>query len=275
MRRQPAVVVGVSMLENQRIGEWSDRIDAGHTAFFRQRCRPTLRCSCCLTSSAIPTPRLGGLSLNILAGFAVILAVLFLTLGWRAALIVALALPLTVAFTLACMRAWGLPIHQMSVTGLVVALGIMVDNAIVMTDTIQRLRREGLGRFEAVSKALSHLWMPLAGSTLTTILAFMPIAIMPGTAGEFVGGIALSVIFALIGSYLISHTLVAGIAGRFLRARDRHTGLQLATPTAARFRAALRWSLDHPGCSIALALVLPLCRIPGGHADDRTVFSAV
>lgn len=253
---QSVVVVGVRMLKDERIGDWSSRI-AAVTEEFKQQLPANMGVAVLFDQQIYTDERLGGLTLNIAAGFAVILCVLFLTLGWRAALIVALALPLTVGFTLTAMRLWGMPIHQMSVTGLVVALGIMVDNAIVMTDTIQRLRREGLGRFEAVTRALEHLWLPLAGSTLTTILAFMPIAIMPGAAGEFVGGIAISVIFSLIGSYLISHTLVAGLAGRFLVAGDTHTGLNFPRLSAA-FRRTLQISLQRPRLSISLALLLPL-----------------
>ena len=250
------VVVGARMLPDIRIGEWSQAVDRVVTDF--QATLPSnIHLQTLFDQQSYTNERLGGLTWNILIGFTVILGVLFLTLGWRAALTVALALPLTVAFTLACMRFYGLPIHQMSVTGLVVALGIMVDNAIVMSDTIQRLMREGANRLEAARLAVRHLWLPLAGSTLTTILAFLPIAIMPGAAGEFVGGIAISVIFALIGSYLISHTLVAGIAGRFLRAGDTHTGIQIPGLTKA-FQGLLRTSLAFPRLSIVMAALLPL-----------------
>jgi multidrug efflux pump subunit AcrB len=250
------VVVGARMLPDERIGDWSAAVDEA-IADFRATLPSNITVTTLFDQQGYTNERLGSLALNILVGFAVILGVLFLTLGWRAALVVALALPLTVAFTLACMRFYGLPIHQMSVTGLVVALGIMVDNAIVMSDTIQRLMREGANRLEAARLAVRHLWLPLAGSTLTTILAFLPIAIMPGPAGEFVGGIAISVIFALVGSYLISHTLVAGIAGRFLRAGDTHTGIRLPRLTNA-FQGLLRASLAHPRLSIVLAMLLPL-----------------
>lgn len=112
-----------------------------------------------------------------------------------------------------------------------VALGIMVDNAIVIVDAIAQRRREGMSKLQAVNATIRHLWLPLAGSTITTMLAFAPIVLMPGAAGEFVGGIAISVIFALLGSYLISHTLIAGLAGRFSRARDNnrwyHHGVNL------------------------------------------------
>ena len=104
--------------------------------------------------------RLGELLSNILVGFIIILSVLMLTLGFKAAIIVGSALPLTVLFTLVTMQYYGLPIHQMSVTGLVVALGIMVDNAIVMTDSIQRYRQQGYSALKAVQTAVSHFGCP-------------------------------------------------------------------------------------------------------------------
>jgi multidrug efflux pump subunit AcrB len=253
---QRGVVVGARMLPNVRIDDWSRSVDAA-VADFEATLPANIQLGMLFDQQRYTNERLGGLVFNIAVGFAVILSVLFLTLGWRAALVVALALPLTVGFTLACMRFYGLPIHQMSVTGLVVALGIMVDNAIVMTDTIQRMIREGATHVQAARRAIRHLWLPLAGSTLTTILAFLPIAIMPGPAGEFVGGIAISVIFALMGSYLVSHTLVAGLAGRFLRSADTHTGIRLPRLNRA-FERLMRHSLQRPWASIALALVLPL-----------------
>lgn len=253
---QAAVVVAARMLPDIRIGTWSGLVDQ-ELGRFEQTLPANIRIDTLFDQQRYTRERMGGLAGNLAMGFVVILAVLFLTLGWRAALVVATALPLTAAFTLACLRFYGLPIHQMTVTGLVVALGIMVDNAIVMTDMIQRLMREGESRLSATTRAIRHLWLPLAGSTLTTILAFSPIALMPGPAGEFVGGIALSVIFALVGSWLISHTLIAGLACRFLDPASRREGLRLPG-LGRRFRRLLDWSLRHPVASIALAAALPL-----------------
>lgn len=265
-----AVVVGARMLPAQRIADWSERVTALSDAFAAEL-PANIQLTVLFDQQRYTNERLGGLVTNVLVGFIVILAVLFLTLGWRAALVVAFALPLTVAFTLACMRWWGMPIHQMSVTGLVVALGIMVDNAIVMTDTIQRNLRNGDSCTRAVTRAIRHLWAPLAGSTLTTVLAFLPIALMPGPAGEFVGGIAISVIFALAGSYLVSFTLVAGLAGRFLRPDETHGGLRIE-PLSRGFRALLGWVLDHPRKAIGLALALPLAGFLAAQTMDEQFF---
>jgi multidrug efflux pump len=264
VNNQQAVVVATRMLPNLRIDQWSASVQKALTAF-TQTLPNNVTLEVIFDQSSYTEARLSDLVGNIALGFAIIAAVLLITLGWQAALIVTLSLPLTVLFTLSVMNFYGLPIHQMSVTGLVVALGIMVDNAIVMADTVKNNIEKGQRRLDAIANAVNHLWLPLLGSTLTTVLAFMPIVLMPGPAGEFVGGIALSVIFSLVGSYIISHTIVAGLAGRFI-SRHRHknstrwyqSGISL--PALNRgFVRLLNWSLLHRKLVIILVFCLPLC----------------
>ena len=275
---QYAVVVSTRMLPNLRIDKWSAQVD-DVVAAFNLQLPSSLTTEVLFDQSQYTEDRLQGLVENILIGFSIIALVLLVTLGWRAALIVTLSLPLTVLFTLTVMNYYGLPIHQMSVTGLVVALGIMVDNAIVMADTIQKRRQQGFSASAAVQGAVKHLWLPLLGSTLTTILAFMPIVMMPGPSGEFVSGIALSVIFALIGSYLVSHTIVAGLSGRFLVGRSSdgsartttwyNNGIELVSLVGA-FRQSLVWVLARPKLSIGLVFILPLSGfILAKHLDEQ------
>jgi multidrug efflux pump subunit AcrB len=264
---EPALVVAARMLPDMRIDTWSERVDETLQTF-EQILPGNVALKTIFDQRHYTDTRLGELVTNILIGFLLILAVLLVTLGLKAAFIVALALPLTVSFTLICMQYYGLPIHQMSVTGLVVALGIMVDNAIVITDAIQRKRQGGYDALTAVVESVRHLWLPLLGSTLTTILAFSPIALMPGPGGEFVGGIGLSVIFALIGSYIISHTLIAGLAGRFLTPQQAkqpvwyRNGIRLTGLTQG-FRATLEWALQHPLLATGLVVLVPLAGFLG------------
>ena len=260
---QHSVVLGVRMISAMRVDHWTAAVNETLDSF-RAASSSNIAVEVLFDQSRYTATRLGSLVMNVLVGFSLIVSVLMVTLGLRAAVVVALALPLTAAFTLAVMKFYGLPIHQMSVTGLVVALGIMVDNAIVMVELIQRRYREGQRAMVAMLGAIRHLWLPLLGSTLTTILAFAPIALMPGPAGEFVSGIALSVIFSLVGSYIISHTVIAGLAGRVLRACPRGqqggfiwNGIQ--TPGLSDgFRRLLRGFLKRPVISLALVLVLPV-----------------
>ncbi|WP_114325292.1 efflux RND transporter permease subunit [Candidatus Colwellia aromaticivorans] len=265
---KPAVVVAARMLPNLRIDQWSANIKEALAQYAKQLPQ-TIELEVLFDQNTYTEKRLGDLVDNIALGFILISTVLLVTLGWRSAAIVAASLPLTVLFTLSVMNFYGIPIHQMSVTGLVVALGIMVDNAIVMTDTIQTKRQEGMNRLDSVSFAVKHLWLPLLGSTITTILAFMPLILMPGSAGEFVGGIAYSVIFSLIGSYIISHTIVAGLAGRFIPRgiasggsikTDSHwyqVGIHLPKLNQS-FEKGLHWALTYKKITIITVFGLPL-----------------
>jgi multidrug efflux pump subunit AcrB len=263
-----AVVVGSKMGAGVRIEVWRNNVQQIFDQFEHE-----LPVEVALTVQfdqiGYTQTRLAELVGNIGVGFIIILLVLFVTLGWRASLIVAASLPLTIFFTLYCLKLYGMQIHQMSVTGLVVSLGIMVDNAIVMTDSVAQNRRLGLSAFKAIKKSLSHLKVPLLGSTLTTILAFSPIALMPGAGGEFVGPIALAVMFSLIGSYLISFTLVAGVAGRWLPATSPDKNLPLNKQwfkygiempnIAAKFSSSLRTALIWPGRTIAGVVAISFC----------------
>ncbi|ROS04846.1 multidrug efflux pump subunit AcrB [Sinobacterium caligoides] len=257
-----SVVVAVRMDAETRITDWMQRVD-NTVATLQADIPSNIAIDTIFDQRHYTESRLEELVGNILLGFTLVVIVLLVTLGWRSAIIVALSLPLTLMFTLSCMQYYGLPIHQMSVTGLVVALGIMVDNAIVMVESIAQKRQQGVARLTAVRQSLNHLWLPLLGSTMTTILAFLPIVLMPGSGGEFVGGIALSVIFSLIGSYLISHTIIASLAGSWLpegqavRRSWYQTGIELPK-VSARFEALLAKSIARPKTSIGLALLLPL-----------------
>ncbi|EGM71373.1 efflux RND transporter permease subunit [Shewanella sp. HN-41] len=256
---EQGVFVAARMLNNTRVDLWQLQVNRVVEELNRD-IPANIKIQWLFEQNSYTSERLGGLVVNLLQGFVIILLVLLLTLGLRNAVIVAISLPLTALFTLACMKYIGLPIHQMSVTGLVVALGIMVDNAIVIVDAIAQRRQQGMGRLAAVSETLHHLWLPLAGSTITTILAFAPIVLMPGAAGEFVGGIAMSVMFALLGSYLISHTLIAGLAGRFSHEGKNDVWYQhgINIPFISDyFQASLRAALKRPLLSAVVIGIIP------------------
>ena len=161
--------------------------------------------------------RLADLSENLVMGCAVVMLVIFLFMGFRASWIVGLALPLCAAFALFSLNFYNEQIHQMSIFGMIIAIGLLIDNAIVITDEIRiNLQDPALTRVGAMAKSVSHLFAPLLASTLTTVLGFMPIFLLNGNIGDFVGPIAISVVMALIGSLFISLTIIAALAARFL-----------------------------------------------------------
>ncbi|MEM1106463.1 MAG: efflux RND transporter permease subunit [Pseudomonadota bacterium] len=215
---QRTVLVGAFIQTGQRVDLWAqtarDMVDE-----FIADAPQGVRVEVLFDQSDYTNARLGELSTNLLFSALIVTLVLFLCMGWRAAIIVGMALPLTMLLVLILFNIFAIPLHQMSVTGLVISLGLLIDNAIVVVDEFDQNRGKGLGRAEAIDHSLSHLAGPLFASTLTTALAFAPIALLPGSAGEFVGMIGVSVIFAVVSSFGISMTIIPALSGWFDRKR--------------------------------------------------------
>ncbi|WP_299153385.1 efflux RND transporter permease subunit [uncultured Tateyamaria sp.] len=207
--------------------------------------------------SVYTADRLAEVGLNMAIGVGLVVGVLLLTLGLRSAMIVALILPVVTLATLFTMNLIGLAIHQMSVTGLIVALGLLVDAGIVMTDEVGQRLAKGMSRVKAAGQSVKRLFAPLLASTVTTALSFTPLILLPGPAGDFVGSIAIAVVIMLGWSFVVAITLTPAIAGHMLPAGGKRGGLKGGALGRA-FEATLRWSVHNPVRSIALALVLPI-----------------
>lgn len=263
---EPGIIVAIRMLPEWRVDLWTNIVNEKLTQF-EQSLPSNIKLTQLFSQQDYTEARLSSLIKSMLLGLSLILLVLLFTLGWRGAVIVAISLPLTTLSTLAMMNFTGIPINQMSVTGLIVALGIMVDNAIVMVDTIQSLRQKGVTQLQASYRAVKTLWIPLLGSTLTTVLAFAPIFLMPGATGEFVGAIAMTVSFSLISSYIIAHTIIASLAGRFFPKTASVEGKNasfkwyqtgISMPSLSHwFARSINWSLSSPFKTVVLMLILP------------------
>ena len=217
------IFVAAFISEGQRVDKWAE---TAHRVVrdFAADTPPGLRIDTVFDQSTYTNARLNGLAKNLLMSACIVFVVLFFTMGWRSALVVGSAIPLTVALVLILFKVFGNPLHQMSVTGLVISLGLLIDNAIVVVDDFDQMRAKGASRFQAIDKSLRHLFAPLAASTLTTALAFAPIAMLPGGAGEFIGMIGLSVVYSITASFVISVTLIPAMAGWFDRTRGWEMG---------------------------------------------------
>ncbi|MFK7996726.1 MAG: efflux RND transporter permease subunit [Granulosicoccus sp.] len=257
---QPAVLIGTRISNELQIDVWMSDIRMVLDEFERNLPR-TLMMERVFDQSVYTKERLQSVGLNMAVGVSLVISILLITLGLRAAMIVALVLPLVTLATVATMNFAGLAIQQMSLTGLIVALGLLVDAAIVMTDEVMRRLQQGSARSAAVGLSVKRLFAPLLASTLTTALSFMPMALLPGPSGDFVGSIALALIIMLGWSFLLAITITAAMAGHILPEKPRRSLLDqgLSIPAISNFfRRTLEWSIEHPVNSIAFALVLPL-----------------
>ncbi|WP_333713101.1 efflux RND transporter permease subunit [Yoonia sp.] len=254
-----AILIGTLAQDGQQIDRWMGFVRAELAA--GQDLVPLgIAETLLFDQSTYTLARLSEVGLNMAIGVALVVLVLLVTLGIRTALIVAAVLPVVSLATLATMNMIGLPIHQMSVTGLIVALGLLVDAAIVMADEVRRRLNDGMGREAAVADAVRRLAAPLFASTVTTALAFTPMILLPGPAGDFVGAIAIAVVLMLFWSLLIALTVTPAVAGWVLPTQGKggalSQGLQ-AEWLARAFAGSIRLAVTYPIRAIALSLILP------------------
>lgn len=265
IQNKPAVALGAYVRENQRIDHWA-RDAKLVLSDFANTLPPAIALEHVFEQSPYVESRLSSLLYNLMLGATGVMLVIWFMMGWRSALVVGAALPLASLMVLAGMRMLGIPIHQMSVTGLIIALGLLIDNAIVMVDEVRERLQQGEAGREAVSQSVRHLAAPLFGSTLTTALSFAPIALMPGPAGEFVGSIAISVILAVASSFALAMTITPALAAMTGGNRlgpdhaRRHwwtAGFQSSSLTNI-YRQFLDRLFKKPSLAITLAAILPV-----------------
>ncbi|QDT27969.1 Cobalt-zinc-cadmium resistance protein CzcA [Gimesia panareensis] len=260
---KPAVTLGMFVRDSMRIDHWSQ---AAKTAVreFEQTLADDVQVQTLFDQNRYVEARLSGLVWNLLFGGLAVVVVIVFMMGWRNALVIGTALPLSAFMVLAGLRLLEIPIHQMSVTGLIIALGLLIDNAIVVVDEVRAKLHARMAPEDAVISTVRHLAVPLLGSTLTTALAFAPIALMPGPAGEFVGSIAISVILAICSSFFLAMTVIPAIAALFADPdEDPETGHWWQVGFSHQgMRNAYQKSLDFlfskPLLGVALGCVLPI-----------------
>ncbi len=257
-----AILIGVVMEDGQRVDRW-DHAFQQFLQDYRQQAPAGLLIEQTYNQSSYTNERLGEVAFNLAVGVVLVIAVLLFTLGWRAAIVVAVVLPLCGLTSIAILERMGMALHQMSISGLIVALGMLVDGSIVMTDEIRKRFAQGLGALDAIQGSVTRLRVPLLSSSVTTVLTFMPMAILPGPSGDFMGSIATSVVVMLASSTVLSLTLTPVLAALLLPRHNhlvapwyRH-GLHSGKAGETLHRT-IAWSVDHKAAAVALSLALPL-----------------
>jgi multidrug efflux pump subunit AcrB len=150
-----------------------------------------------------------------------LVAVTLLPLGLRPAVIVMISIPLSLAIGIVLLQLFGFNLNQLSIVGLVVALGLLVDDSIVVVENIERWMLEGHSRLEATLKATSQIGMAVVGCTVILIIAFMPLVFLPEGSGDFIRCLPLAVIFCVLASMFVSLTIIPFLSSRLLK---NHTG---------------------------------------------------
>ncbi|HZP11168.1 MAG TPA: efflux RND transporter permease subunit [Nevskiaceae bacterium] len=198
---------------------------------------------------------------SLFEAIVIVLAVSFLSLGTRTGLVVALSIPLVMGMTFASMRYFGIDLHKISLGSLVLALGLLVDDAIIAVEMMAVKLEQGLSRVRAAAFAYTSTAFPMLSGTLVTAAGFLPIATAASSTGEYTRSIFQVVTIALLLSWIAAVMFVPLLGYRLLpekglsgdaHAHDEHAIYN--TPFYARFRGIVTWCVDHRWKVIALTI---------------------
>ena len=158
---------------------------------------------------------------NLLQGVFLVGLVVLVFLGWRPASIVVTVIPLSILIAIVLLDFTGYALHQISISSLVIALGLLVDNAIVVVENIIRFKKEGYTISEAAAKGTSEVGYAIISSTITTVLAFAPLALLESGPGAFLRSLPLTVIFVLMGSLLLALVFTPILAQKLIKNKKK------------------------------------------------------
>ena len=253
-----AAFVTANMKDGFSIFDVQDAIDA-RLEIFRDRLPQGVRLKVGFEQAHNVRDRLRRLGIDFLIALALV-SLTLLPLGLRAAGIVMVAIPMSLALGVASLWFLGFSLNQISIAGFVVALGLLVDDAIVVVENIARRLREGADRLTAAIDGTRQIALAVVGCTAVLVLAFLPLLNLPEGAGKFTRGLPLAVVMTVLASLLVAFTIVPFLASRFLHRHEPSEGnrlLQLVKAGIHRFYAPLMHrALGRPKTALALSFAL-------------------
>ncbi|MEM0994204.1 MAG: efflux RND transporter permease subunit, partial [Bacteroidota bacterium] len=241
-----AVFASVKLEKNANILQVSEQIKS-IGASFEAQLPANIELETAFDQAPAVEERINGFFNNLLQGVLLVGLIIFVFLGWRAASIIITIIPLCVVMALAILNGAGYGLQQLSIASLVIALGLLVDNGIVVLENISRFLKEGYSKREAAAKGAGEVAPAIISSTITTLLAFFPLTQLGEGAGEFLRSLPLTVIFTLVVSLILALTLSPLLASRLMKLRSSErkplVDRVLDGIVAKVYRPALRFSL--------------------------------
>ncbi len=259
-----AVVVGVRARQNLRIDSFGKQVDQVVQQF--QTTLPEgVECVAFHDLARYTRQRASQLSWTLLLSVTFVFLSTAFFMGWRGATVVTTAIPITGLIVLVLFSALGIPLNQMSVMAIIMAFGLLVDDAIVVTEQIHRRASEGVPVKVAAAEEPYRLTVPLVVTTLTTIAAFLPIYLLPGGVGEFVRAIPVSLAVCLLTALLVAVSVMPWLCTLLIADEPQTTGSQrigqsfasrLSGFVQARYRRLLDRALARPALTLLLVVAI-------------------
>jgi len=271
---RPAVALGVVMAKGANILEFGEALDA---AMGRIRANLPLGFE---VARVADQPQVVEESVNefmrsFAEALAIVLAVSFLSLGWRTGVVVALAVPLVLAAVFTVMSALGMSLERVSLGALIIALGLLVDDAIISVEMMVVKMEQGLDRIAAATFAWTATAFPMLTGTLVTAAGFLPVGLAKSASGEYAGGIFRVVGIALVVSWFVAVVFTPYLGLKLLP--DFHRGGHADlydTPLYRRLRAMVVWCVDRRKTVVAATALLFVLSIVGSGYVSRQFFPA-
>jgi multidrug efflux pump subunit AcrB len=193
---------------------------------------------------------------NLMQAVAIVVVVMLLSLGIRTGLVVASLIPMAMVMALMIMGFFGIGLDQMSLASLIIALGMLVDNAIVMSESIMVQMGEGKPAIDAAVDSASELRVPLLIASLTTVAAFLPIYLAESGTGEYTAPLFKVVAITLLSSWILSLTMVPMLCVTFFKAKQRPAETAYESRFYQTYRRLLLLGLRYRWAAVALTAVV-------------------
>jgi multidrug efflux pump subunit AcrB len=252
-----AVLVAANIKEQQDVFQVRSAMEEAVVAFERTL-PPTVSLGRSFDQAKNVEHRLSGFARDF--GIAILLVlVTLLPLGLRASLVVMVSIPLSLAIGLTLLRFTGYSINQLSIVGFVIALGLLVDDSVVVVENITRHLREGRSPREAAVAATKQITWSVLGCTATLVFAFLPLLALPGAPGLFIRSMPVAVVFTILASLAVSLTIVPFLSSRLLRGAGAHGNVFFRAMTwaiEASYRPVLHRAVARPAWTLAIAALL-------------------
>ena len=254
-----AIFITAQQKEDQNIFDIMDQVNP-IIDHFRQNLDPGTGIHYVFDQSKYVDRRINSFLKNLLQGIILVGIIILLALGLRSSLIVIFAVPLSIIIGLWVVDLSGFGLQQISIAGLMVALGMLVDNSIVMVENINRFLGMGHSRRDAAVLAAEQIGWPVVSATATTVFAFIPLIMMPDKAGDFIKSLPVTISATLIVSLFIALTVTPLTASKVLKKPENNNNNRfnrsLNRLIQGPYRRLLHFSLKRRGLTLLIAVLI-------------------
>ena len=268
---KPAIMFAVSMLEQYNLLEYAPRVKTMVTNI--ENSLPIGYKINIATYQADQVKKaIEGVSINVIQTLVIVLLVVIYFLGLRTGLIVGSIVPFVMLTTLAIMKFTGMTLEKMSLATLIIALGLLVDNGIVIAEDFKRRIEQGIDRFDAMCQGGKELAMPLLSSSVTTILFFLPLMLAEHVAGEFTRSVSLVILITLMTSWVLALCVTPTLCYFFIKAENNGDNENVDSQSKPKdksdkfykiYETFLHWILSHKAIFMIMMVITLVISLSG------------